>query len=66
MQPEAERKAVAVKFEEARSLTTGKPVTCSPGSTNPELANDGEIGDADKFWQCDKPGQWWQVPLSKK
>jgi hypothetical protein len=65
MQPEAERKATAAKFVEAASLTTGKPVTCSPGSTNPELANDGEIGDTDSFWQCDKPGHWWQVDLEK-
>jgi hypothetical protein len=65
LQPVAERKAEADKFQTATSLTTGKPVTCSPGSTNPELANDGDFGDPDRFWQCDKPGSWWQVDLGE-
>ena len=49
--------------ERLMATLTGKPATCSPGSTNPELAVDGEIGDTDSFWQCDKPGSWWQVDL---
>jgi hypothetical protein len=63
LQPQAERQAEADKTKGEKSLTTGKPVTCSPGSTNPELANDGEIGDTDRFWQCNTPGSWWQVDL---
>jgi hypothetical protein len=65
LQPEAERAAAAAKYQPARSLATGKPVTCSPGSTHPELANDGEFGDTDSFWQCDQPGSWWQVDLGE-
>ncbi len=61
----AERKATLDKSPLANSLTTGKTVTCSPGSTNPEFANDGEIDDTDRFWQCDKPGSWWQVDLGE-
>jgi hypothetical protein len=65
LQSLTERKVEADKYQTAVSLTTGKPVTCSPGSTNPELANDGEIGDTDHFWQCDQPGSWWQVDLGE-
>lgn len=65
LQPQAERQAEADKVYDEPSLTTGKPVTCSPGSTHPEFANDGETGDTDRFWQCDKPGSWWQVDLQE-
>lgn len=65
LQPLSERQAEENKTKGEKSLTTGKPVNCSPGSTNPEFANDGEIGDTNRFWQCNKPGSWWQVDLEE-
>jgi len=65
LQSQAERQAEADKAKGETSLTTGKPVTCSPGSTHPEFANDGETGDTDRFWQCNQPGSWWQVDLQE-
>jgi len=65
LQSQAERQAEADKTKGETSLTTGKPVTCSPGSTHPEFANDGETGDTDRFWQCNQPGSWWQVDLQE-
>lgn len=64
LQPAAERQKLADKYRSEVSLTTGRPVTCSPGSTHPERANDGEL-DTDSFWQCNKPGAWWQVDLGE-
>lgn len=65
LQSLAERQAEADKFKPLESILVGRPVTCSEGSTHPERANDGLADDTDRFWQCDKPGSWWQVDLGK-
>ncbi len=56
---------------DAKSLTTGKPVTCSSElPTHPaRLAADGIAGDTDRYWATDvtqHPGEaWWQVDLEE-
>ena len=56
---------------EMRSLTTGKPVSCSDalGQFPANLANDGRVGDTQSFWACDvgsKEGDsWWQCDFEK-
>ncbi len=56
---------------DAPSLTTGKPVSCSDalGPHPAHLANDGYVGNTDRFWATDvqqHPGPaWWQVDLEK-
>jgi hypothetical protein len=62
LQPQSERKVSSASRIE--NLATGKAVTCSPGSTNPARANDGEL-DTDAFWQCEKSGDWWQVDIGE-
>lgn len=54
----------------AKSLTTGKPVTCSSASPGmePALANDGTI-DTESYWGTDitkDKDAWWQVDLEKE
>jgi len=54
-----------------KSLTTGKPATCSHAlSACPaSLANDGQSNDTDSYWATDvqqQPGAaWWQVDLQQ-
>ena len=64
MQNPAERtKAVVARI---KNLASGKEVkvTCSPGSTNPQFANDGEINNAE-FWEGNGKDAWYQVDFGK-
>ena len=52
------------------TLTTGKPATCSASLPQypARLANDGLLGDTDRYWATDvsaDPAAWWQVDLEK-
>ncbi|MFA7004249.1 MAG: discoidin domain-containing protein, partial [Verrucomicrobiia bacterium] len=56
--------------QDAVSLTTGKPTTCSSAlSEHPaRLANDGMRSDTERYWATDvnrDPAAWWQVDLQK-
>ncbi|MCP5535015.1 MAG: discoidin domain-containing protein [Akkermansiaceae bacterium] len=60
MQDPAERsKSVLVKIKNL-AAEKGVKVTCSPGSTNPQFANDGEINNAE-YWE----GDWYQIDFGK-
>lgn len=55
---------------EGRSLTTGKPVTCSAALPPfpAALANDGRTWPTDRYWATDAASDkeaWWQVDLEK-
>lgn len=52
------------------NLATGKPVTISPGATNPDhlnsgLAVDGKSDDQESHWDAGVAPQWLQVDLQK-
>lgn len=56
--------------QDAVSLTTGKPTTCSSAISQypARLANDGVRSDTDRYWATDvnrDPAPWWQVDLEK-
>jgi len=51
-------------FQPFTNLAVGKKVTCAPGSTNPEFANDGQI-DNERYWENNRKDAWWQVDLGK-
>ncbi|MBI5687690.1 MAG: alpha-N-acetylglucosaminidase C-terminal domain-containing protein [Verrucomicrobia bacterium] len=56
--------------QDAVSLTTGKPATCSNALSQypARLANDGMRSDTDRYWATDvqrDPAAWWQVDLEK-
>jgi F5/8 type C domain len=64
MQTPEEREKEGSAFRNIENLASGKTVTCSPGSTHPEFANDGQIRN-DVFWECNAKDAWWQVDLGK-
>lgn len=56
--------------QDAVSLTTGKPATCSSAISQypARLANDGMRSDTDRYWATDVSRDalpWWQVDLEK-
>ncbi|HOZ44966.1 MAG TPA: alpha-N-acetylglucosaminidase TIM-barrel domain-containing protein [Candidatus Hydrogenedentes bacterium] len=58
----------ALVIAQEKSLTTGKPVSCSAylPAYPPERANDGWRQDTDSYWAVDvgmDPECWWQVDL---
>lgn len=64
MQTSAERAKEGTIVRKVDNLAIGKKVTCSPGSTHPEFANDGRISN-NAFWECNAKDAWWQVDLGK-
>ncbi|MBN8457507.1 MAG: discoidin domain-containing protein [Verrucomicrobia bacterium] len=64
MQTPEERAQEGVIVRPIENLAAGKQVTCTPGSTHPEFANDGRISNAE-FWECNTKDAWWQVDLGK-
>jgi hypothetical protein len=64
MQTPEEREKAGAAFRNIENLASGKTVTCSPGSTHPEFAHDGQIRN-DAFWECNTKDAWWQVDLGE-
>lgn len=65
-----EKYAIVATEPEAKSLTTGKPTTCSHAlSPHPaHLANDGRSRNTSRFWATDvnvDKEAWWQVDLEE-